>query len=552
MYLMKASLLSIVLLGILIPSAQAVSTYTCATFPEGDANAHQGPGGEIFYAPVYVFPASVNNQQQVAGYYEAAPTIGDFIGFFTDRDGNAISYGGSSPNSGPGVASVAVNNLGQVAGFNLTGAQPTGFINSPDGSPITFGPPPDTPAQSFTNLLVNAMNDKGEVLGTVDATDKAGNVSRYWYVRNAGGQMTLFDPISSSLVPLLTEFPGGALNNFGVAVLRDRIRFADGTEKTLLFRSAMANGATAFYGINNQGAIVGDYNGDPSAPGYPFVSDGNGHTQAVFCPENPTARLTAYGINDNGVVSGSIDLTPKNGSVFLATPTGLHASAEISNPSWGFSPHAIGETSPSGAIYITSKGVADLHVFSVQEGARDANDAAADFKITNNTCTTSNQNGFETAGVLVPGEFCAVTFNFTPSAAGKRTAQIVVYDDSPDGPHVIRLDGTGLGKGSLAISNSSWTFATHPIGQMSGPGQVYIYNPGTETINFQSVAISGTNAADFAITSNSCGASLAAYRACTIGLQFRPEAGGFRSAALTLIDDSATSSQTISLGGFGR
>lgn len=534
-----------------MPSAQAVSTYTCTTFPEGDANAHQGPNGEILFAPVYVFPASVNNQEQIAGYYEAAPTIGDFVGFFTDRDGNAITYSGSS-NAGPGVASVAVNNLGQVAGFDLTGVQITGFINSPDGSSTTFGPPPDTPAQSFTNLLVNAMNDKGTVLGTVDATDKAGKVSRYWYLRDPSGQMTLFDPISSSLVPPLTEFPGGALNNSGVAVLHDRIRHPDGTEQALLFRGAMTSGAAAFYGMNNQGAIVGDYTGNGSAPPYPFIRDTSGHTQAVFCPENPTARLLAYGINDGGVISGSMDLTPKNGTVFLATPTGLQAKAELSNPSWGFSPHAIGETSPSGRIYITSSGAADLHVFSVQEGARDANDAEGDFKITANTCTTTNENNFETAGTLTPGEFCAVTFNFTPSGAGRRTAQIVVYDDSPDGPHVIRLDGTGLGKGSLVISNSSWTFETHPIGQTSGPGQVYIYNPGTEAINFQNVAISGTNAADFAITSNTCGASLAAYQACTVGFQFKPEARGFRSAALMLMDDSATSSQTISLGGFGR
>ena len=40
-----------------------------------------------------------------------------------------------------------------------------------------------------------------------------------------------------------------------------------------------------------------------------------------------------------------------------------------------------------------------------------------------------------------------------------------MYDDAPDAPHIIRLNGTGLGKRNLIFSNNFWDFGPHPAGQ---------------------------------------------------------------------------------------
>jgi len=153
--------------------------------------------------------------------------------------------------------------------------------------------------------------------------------------------------------------------------------------------------------------------------------------------------------------------------------------------------------------------------------------------------------------VLAPGQSCTISFTFTPNGAGARTAQIQIEDDAPDGPHLIRLNGMGLGKGRLQFSNDYWQFNQQPVGQPSGPGVIYIYNPGTDAINFSSIAISGGNSSDFAIGANSCGAAIAPYTTCAIAFQFTPQAAGGRSSTLVFIDDSSTGRQAIPLTGTG-
>jgi hypothetical protein len=291
--------------------------------------------------------------------------------------------------------------------------------------------------------------------------------------------------------------------------------------------------------MNNTGLFVGSANA-------PFVMDANGNAPAVVCPQysNSLSFAKAYAINDDGVVTGNLLFS---GSVFVATPTGIHSGLKLSNTSWGFSPNPVGVQGGSGTIYVTSTGAADLTFVAISIGARDGNDTPADFAITGNTCMA----GSDAARTLAPNQFCAISFTFTPAGPGARTAQLQIEDDAPDSPHIIRLDGTGLGKGRLQFSNDYWQFNPQPVAQVSGPGTVYIYNPGTETINFSSIAISGAQAGDFAIGSNSCGAAVAPYTTCSVAFQFTAQGPGLRSAALVFSDDSGSGRQVVALSGTG-
>src|SRR5207237_2305444 len=79
---------------------------------------------------------------------------------------------------------------------------------------------------------------------------------------------------------------------------------------------------------------------------------------------------------------------------------------------------------------------------------------------------------------------------------------------------------------------------------------VTLTNSGSASLSINSIAIAGTNSADFAQTNN-CGSSVAAGGSCTINVTFAPTTSGARSATLTVADNASGSPQTASLAGTG-
>ena len=231
--------------------------------------------------------------------------------------------------------------MGQVAGWIsnslLPGSDTRSFISNPDGSIILVNPPVDTPTQSFDNVRVAAINDYGDVFGNLRVIGQDGIPTRYWFIRNFLGNYTLFDPVPGGGFGEVL----GSLNNAGTAIFSDTIRYADGAEKKIPNRSAAY---FTLYGINNNGLIIGDVYGS-----FPVVLTPDGNAPAVACPEI-SGPLRAYSINDNGVIAGEAPPNPPLGTVFLATPTGFHSGATLSNTSWGFSPNPIGQQGGSGTI----------------------------------------------------------------------------------------------------------------------------------------------------------------------------------------------------------
>jgi hypothetical protein len=79
---------------------------------------------------------------------------------------------------------------------------------------------------------------------------------------------------------------------------------------------------------------------------------------------------------------------------------------------------------------------------------------------------------------------------------------------------------------------------------------VTLNNTGNASLSLTSVAITGTNAGDFAQT-NDCGNSVAAGGDCTISVTFTPTASGTRTASVTITDNASGSPQTVTLTGTG-
>jgi pimeloyl-ACP methyl ester carboxylesterase len=109
----------------------------------------------------------------------------------------------------------------------------------------------------------------------------------------------------------------------------------------------------------------------------------------------------------------------------------------------------------------------------------------------------------------------------------------------------------GTGTGPLAnLSPTSLSFAGQGLGTTSAAATVTLSDPRSVALSITSIAITGTNAGDFAQT-NTCGGSVAAETNCAINITFEPLALGTRTASLTITDDAANSPQTVSLSGVG-
>ena len=123
----------------------------------------------------------------------------------------------------------------------------------------------------------------------------------------------------------------------------------------------------------------------------------------------------------------------------------------------------------------------------------------------------------------------------------------------------VKLTGTGVGPNvpDLTFSATSLAFGNLQVGQTSGTASVVVTNIGADPVVFTSIAITGTNAADFALVSgtNACtygSFSLAAGATCNVDVTFAPKTNGSLSAAVTLTDNNlgvSGATQAILLSG---
>jgi len=79
---------------------------------------------------------------------------------------------------------------------------------------------------------------------------------------------------------------------------------------------------------------------------------------------------------------------------------------------------------------------------------------------------------------------------------------------------------------------------------------VTITNCGTAALTISNITVTGANAGDFLIVSNTC-STVATGATCLVTMQFAPTAGGARSANLVITDNAAGSPQLVALVGTG-
>lgn len=346
----------------------------------------------------------------------------------------------------------------------------------------------------------------------------------------------LYDPTTGLLTPLTSatnsfHFPGP--NDPGFPF--DSILLPSGDVLGSLFFIYDPT-ANAFSAIPNPPSNVQGYT-FANLPNGQVLVVGGGISQAeLFDPPNevysppftdpvertsPTANLLSTG---QVLVSGGSDFSLTRVDFYqpgVAVPAPLLASVSP-NPVTGFSPVSI---TVQGANFAPGAVVADEFVGSNLQ--------------TTFVSETELTAVFPQSSLLLPGNHTLFVQNIQDARFASTTLNVV-------NPQMASSGNSGVTTGF---------FGNVTLGT-SASQSVTFTNQGNATLTLNSFGISGTNAADFAISASgtTCplqGGTLAALASCVVDMQFTPPAVGSFSAELTASYQTPTSPIVIPLSGTG-
>lgn len=129
---------------------------------------------------------------------------------------------------------------------------------------------------------------------------------------------------------------------------------------------------------------------------------------------------------------------------------------------------------------------------------------------------------------------------FAPTSPGrKKGTMLLTTDDCDEGVIEIPLSGFGLGP-DITVTPANIDFGTWSVsGGVSATRTVTIHNTGNRTLNFTSIAITGSHLTDFSLVSPTTGLTdpLTGLQSRVLSLGFDPTGEGTRNAILTITSD---------------
>ena len=103
----------------------------------------------------------------------------------------------------------------------------------------------------------------------------------------------------------------------------------------------------------------------------------------------------------------------------------------------------------------------------------------------------------------------------------------------------------------VSLAPSSVVFGSQGINSPTAPQTETLTNTGTATLNITSITVSGTNSADFVVSANTCGSTLAVSTGCTLNVAFTPSILGAETANLVYTTNASSSPNIVPLSGSG-
>jgi hypothetical protein len=270
------------------------------------------------------------------------------------------------------------------------------------------------------------------------------------------------------------------------------------------------------------------------------ITDSTAFTQTNNCPATLAVKSSCtitvtFTPEYAGSFAATISIADSDGTSpqeVALSGTGTQPVATLTPSTLGFGNVVVGTTSPAQILTLSNSGTASLSITSIT--------------ITQSTTFAETNTCGST---LAAGNSCKISVTFTPTGTWTSSGTLTVNDNASPAFQQASLSGTGI-QSAVELSTKSLNFGNQVWQATSATKTVTITNSGTANLTITSIAVTGSNAADFAET-NTCGNSLAPNASCSINATFTPKALGARSAAVTLTDNAANSPQTVNLNGTG-
>jgi hypothetical protein len=152
-------------------------------------------------------------------------------------------------------------------------------------------------------------------------------------------------------------------------------------------------------------------------------------------------------------------------------------------------------------------------------------------------------------GVVQAKSSCVITVTFAPQSAGALNTTLSIVDGDPSSPQTVAITGTGLSNlTTLSVTPSALTYST-VIWGLTSAKTVAMKNMGQVNATIGGFTLGG--APDYTQTNN-CPATLAPKASCTVTITFAPNAIGVLDGSLTITDNTAAGSSTITMTGTGK
>jgi hypothetical protein len=252
-----------------------------------------------------------------------------------------------------------------------------------------------------------------------------------------------------------------------------------------------------------------------------FTLMANGCTAAL--PAGGSCTLTVqFAPAAAGAKAATLAVTAATGGTASATLAGtglLPGALQILPASAAFPNVMVGQSSTSQVFTVSNTGgVATGNLVASFSGTD-----AGQFALVTDTCS---------GAPLAGGATCTVGVAFRPSARGAKSASLLITGRASE-QAAATLSGTSQVPAQIAIAPTTASYGTVVVGA-SAPLTFTVTNSGDLASGIPQVALSGTDAAQFAITANGCSAAIPAAKSCTVTVQFAPTTPGAKAATLAV------------------
>jgi hypothetical protein len=274
---------------------------------------------------------------------------------------------------------------------------------------------------------------------------------------------------------------------------------------------------------------------------------GPGYTERSEAAQGTTGDMTTIALVDrlvsnatslplNGTLSGDVDWAVIGVALHSGTPTPVPDIDGVP------STHAYGDVAVGGnasqTFAISNVGTDDLQLSETSLAGGDA----GQFSITQGSAPAT----------VAPGAIHNLVVRFAPTSGGTKAATLRLTSDDPDeSPLDVALGGVGTTSPDISVAPTSHNYGSVTVGS-SVTRTFAVTNTGTGNLVVTASALTGANAAEFAIVNGQSGFTVAPGATSPIEVRFSPSTQGPKSATLSIPSNDANENPwLIALTGAG-